>query len=281
MDKKIRVSTINIAIPHPKSISQLDYRLLQAEKYLNEAGRKRSDIVCLPEAFNAVTGKTPAENSVKMPDSDIGRYIGEKAKLYKMNIIAPVYEKYKGKVYNSSVVFNRKGKIIGRYLKTHLPGEKCEKGVELPVIKTDFGKIGIMTCHDMGFMEIPRAYMLKGAEIVFWPTMWGHEEIPEYTLLYMKAAALLNSVYVVSSDFAWTAKDKRCKPCGSYIVSPNGGVLATKGCKGGLVTADITLYRDFRKYKDTSDCYDPNPGIRRQALLKERRPNLYKIIAKK
>ena len=280
MDRKIRVSTLSLAIPHPKNIPQMEYRYVQVEKYLNEAGRLRSDIVCIPETFQSSFGKTAEENAEKKASGRTFKYISEKAKKYRMNVIAPMYENIKGKIYNSVVVFNRKGKIVGRYLKTHLPGEKCEAGETLPVISTDSGKIGILTCHDMNFMEICRVYMLKGAEIIFWPTMWGHEDIPEYTMLYMRATALFNSVYVVSSKYAWTGKDKRQKPCGSYIIDPNGRVIATKGCRGGLVTAKITLYGKPRKYKDTNDCYDVNPAIRKQAILKERRPGLYKTIAK-
>jgi len=277
IDKRIRVTTISLAIPHPQKIPQMEYRMRQVERYLNKAGELKSDIVCLPETFQSSFGKTPEENAEDVEGKTV-EYISKKARKYKMYIIAPMYAKIKRKIFNVSFVFDRNGKIIGEYRKTHLPDEKCSAGDELPVINTDFGKIAILTCHDMNFFEVSRVYMLKGADILFWPTMWGHEDIKNYTLLYLKATALLNAVYVVSADYAWTLKNKRKKPCGSYILDPLGKVIASSGCKGGIISAKITIYRPPRRYKNTKDCYDLNPAIRRRALLKGRRPELYKII---
>lgn len=276
--KKIRVSTICLAIPDSVSISK------QVNDCLEEAGKLKSDIVCIPESFS--TERVSDEKTAKYGKT--AEYIIEKAKKYQMYIIAPMREKADKKIYNTSFVFNRKGEIVGKYRKSHLGGgeEKPPNiypGDDLPVIETDFGKIGILTCHDMNFMEICRVYMLKGAEIVFWPTMWGvgTAQKEEYFFLHIRSQAILNGLYIVPSNYAWIGEKQVDKPLGnSSIVDPNGNIIATTGLKGGLATAEIVLYKSLREYKDGQDDYDTNAGIRRQAIKKERRPELYGIIAK-
>ena len=285
MEIKVRVSSICVEIPG----KNLQARLDQVDKYLDEAGKLKSDIVCIPEWFHGEFGKKPSQIAEEIPNGKTAKYISEKAKKWNMNIIAPMVEKDGNKVYNCSVVFDRNGKVIGKYRKTHLAGgsEKPPNvypGDDLPVIETDFGKIGIFTCHDMNFMEICRTYMLKGAEIVFWPTMWGvganQPNQEEYFFMHIKSQAILNCLYIVPCDYAWMDDKHNDMPLGnSSIVDPNGNILATTGLKGGLASAEIILYKKVRPYKDQQDDYDVNYAIRKQAIMKERRPELYKIIA--
>ena len=45
-------------------------------------------------------------------------------------------------------------------------------GHEFPVFDTEFGKVGIMVCYDMGFPEAARTLALKGAELIVCPSAW-------------------------------------------------------------------------------------------------------------
>jgi predicted amidohydrolase len=101
-------------------------------------------------------------------------------------------------VYNTSVLINRSGDLVGKYHKLSLPREEIDGGVtpgdSLPVFNTDFGRIGMMICWDVTFPETARALAREGAEIIFLP-IWGGN------LTLTKARAIENQVYVVSSSY--------------------------------------------------------------------------------
>jgi predicted amidohydrolase len=91
-----------------------------------------------------------------------------------MYIIAPLYEKDNGSLYNTAVLFDREGNIIGKHRKTILPPMEAWSvipGNVFEVFKTDFATIAIATCWELHFPEIPSIYALKGADIIFNPTM--------------------------------------------------------------------------------------------------------------
>ncbi len=96
---------------------------------------------------------------------------------------------------NTALIFDRQGKIAGKYRKTHAavdhyegepawsqppsgkdrdwflqndPEWKMKQGADLPVFDFDFGRVGILTCYDGWFPESFRALSLKGAELIVW-----------------------------------------------------------------------------------------------------------------
>lgn len=81
-------------------------------------------------------------------------------------------EKVKGLIHNSAVLIHPNGKV-DKYNKWFLPTfgpfeEKIffDQGEELPIIKTKFGKIGLIVCYDIFFPELCKAYSMQGADII-------------------------------------------------------------------------------------------------------------------
>jgi predicted amidohydrolase len=66
-------------------------------------------------------------------------------------------------------------------------------GVNLPVFKTDFGNVGIMTCYDSWFPETARLLAYKGAELILLPNAG-------YDMELMPARAADNGVCVAVSS---------------------------------------------------------------------------------
>ena len=98
--------------------------------------------------------------------------ISEIARKHDMYIIAPIYEMDGDAVYNTAVVFDRNGNIMGKHRKTILPVMETwlvSAGDELEVFETDFGTIAIATCLELFYPEISTIYALKGADIIFNP----------------------------------------------------------------------------------------------------------------
>ncbi len=99
------------------------------------------------------------------------------------------------------VVFNRRGKIVGKHAKTTLTRDEIKKGYvsgkSIEIIKTEFGKIGICVCYEMHFPEIAREYKLQGARAIFNPVGTGMYNEEQYRLWASlgKTRAYENGVY--------------------------------------------------------------------------------------
>src|SRR2546421_8659379 len=99
----------------------------RALNLVEQAGTMGADIVCLPEfsAAPVVDSKFVSE-SVPGPATEA---FGALAERHKMYVIIPLLEKTTDeKQYNTAVVIDRTGQIIGQYRKTHLCLPLCHEG---------------------------------------------------------------------------------------------------------------------------------------------------------
>jgi predicted amidohydrolase len=137
------------------------------------------DFVCLPEvfAFTYVDQVTTLKEKVELSDTVLKRFSAF-SKQNNCYTICPVYTLNDGKTYNSAVVLNRSGERIGSYNKIHLPDNEIEIGLSSgqlvqPVIKTEFGNIGIQICFDIEWSDGWSMLRKQGAEIIFWPSAFA------------------------------------------------------------------------------------------------------------
>lgn len=81
-------------------------------------------------------------------------------------------------VYNTALLLNRNGDLVGMYDKVHCQthDQKYVAGHRLPVFDSDFGLFGVMICADRRWPETVRTLALKGARIIFNPTYGMHDE---------------------------------------------------------------------------------------------------------
>ena len=163
-------------------------------KLFEKAGEMGADIVCGPEDMQDI-GAYGLYIDVIDPETEEMLFLAlatpvpgplidqlaEIARQYKMYIIAPIYEREEEKVYNTSVIFDREGNIIGKHRKTIFPVMESwlvSPGDEYPVFETDFGTIAVATCWEIVFPEISTIYALKGTDIIFNPTMGRENKGP-------------------------------------------------------------------------------------------------------
>lgn len=191
----VKVATVNY---RSRNSSGPQENLERYGKYVEQAGEQGADIVCLPEGITVVgVNKKYHEVGEPIPGPST-EFLGKLAKKYSMYIVAGIYE-YEGEtLYNTSVLIDREGKVAGSYRKASLPREEIEGGItpgnDYPVFQTDFGKVGMMICWDVQFVEPARCLANAGAEIVFLPIWGGNETL-------FAARAIENQVYLVSSSY--------------------------------------------------------------------------------
>lgn len=143
--------------------------LKEWSKVLDAAGKAKADLVLLPEIING--------NVLESVQGPTGRMMARKARQYRMYVAGGLYlrDRRSNRVYNVCLLFNRKGRLVGRYDKNHpyTPELWCDIGIspgqQVPVFKTDFGKVGILICYDSWFTDVAELLALKGAEIILFP----------------------------------------------------------------------------------------------------------------
>jgi len=225
--RNIRVMTVHL---RPRRLPSAAANVEAFCAAILKSREQQPDIICLPEGMTVVgTGKSYVEVSEPVPGPTTER-LGVLARELKSYIVAGLYEREAPAVYNTAVLIDRAGQLVGRYRKTHLPREEWEQGLTpgdtYPTFDTDFGKIGIMVCWDLQFPEPWRALGQQGAELVLLP-IWGGSE----TLL--RARAIENHAFVVSSSY-----DMR-----SCVVAPDGEILAEASATAPVATAEVHLDR--------------------------------------
>ena len=181
------------------------------------------------------------------------------AKKRKAYLAAGIYEKEGGTLYNTAVLFDRAGVLIGKYRKVYLPREEIERGLtpgnSYPVFQTDFGTVGMMICYDVFFADPARALALQGAEMLLMP-IWGGDE----TLA--KARAIENKVWLVASGYDHP----------TYIMDPDGERVAAAPDRGMVAVSVVDLNKRFvdpwlgdmhgRRMKELRlDVKMPEPGL--------------------
>lgn len=213
---------------------------------------RKPDLICLPEGITVVgTGKSYAEVAEPVPGPTTRR-LGDLARELRSYVVAGLYERVGPAVYNTAVLLDRGGKLVGSYRKTHLPREEVDGGITpgktYPVFDTDFGKVGLIICWDVQFPEPARAMALKGAEILLLP-IWGGSEI------LTRARAQENHVFLLASSY-----DMK-----TMIVDPKGDIQAEATGKQQVAFAELDLDRKI---------VQPWLGDMKVRTWKERRPDI-------
>lgn len=220
--------------------------LEEAEVLIEEAALRKCDILCLPECLAQLNRSNPSEEVYEPSDGPINTFVSERSKKHNMIIIATINTTVDGKLYNRGVIYDRTGKLAGTYDKVHLPGGECnpnEPGKDFTITEVEGIKIGMQTCYDLNFPEGCRVLALRGADIIFWPNMWGG--MPEHhTEITMRSRAMENHVFLVSAAYFLDADNNFREPKvygRSCIIDWAGTILAEVGRRTGIAIATIDL----------------------------------------
>ena len=249
-----------------------------------QAGRMGADIVCGPEnmygggtlhidVVDPETGEQLCLSLAVPVPGPLTDRVADIARRNKMYIIAPICERDQDKVFNTSVIFDRQGNILGKYRKTVLPVMETwgySTGDEYPVFETDFATIAIATCWEIRFPEITSIYALKGADIIFNPTMGRENSGPGLaTAPRYLTRAMDNYVYIVPVILGSN---------GSGIIDFNGKVVAeAPGVTDTVIMAEIDF--SIEPIVD-SEWWTTINGTDNQKAIRflSRRPETYKLL---
>ena len=261
MSRKIKSGLIQMSLALTEGEGTIDeIKQAMLEKHLpfiDEAGEKGVQILCLQEIFNTpyfCPGQDAkwyaSAETVPGPTTDL---MSDYAKKYQMVIIVPVYEKDgEGILYNTAAVIDADGKYLGKYRKHHIPqtGGFWEKfffkpgNLGYPVFQTKYAKVGVYICYDRHFPEGARALGLNGAEIVYNPSATTVGQSQNLWKLEQPAHAVANGYFMgcinrVGIEKPWNLGRFYGT---SYFVNPMGEIFATASeDKDELLIADLDM----------------------------------------
>jgi len=252
MTRKVTLSALQPPLLKRDTLKQAQAVHLEAATDLHlEAAGRHTDLAVLPEHLNMAGAKLAAGEHRSHAETLDGLFtaaIQRLAASHRMAVVLPIYRLDEaGQLRNSAVVIDKSGRVAGCYDKVHPTQGEIERGVmpgdSWPVFELDFGKVGVMICHDNSFVESARCLALNGAEIIAWPHVqsgWG-DVVWDITL---RSRAIDNGVYLVSSCFA-TRGDGAWRPGmmvgRSGVVGQDGAILAEMSRDVGVATAKVNL----------------------------------------
>jgi len=222
----------------------------KVQKLIEENIWFKPDLIVLPEVFNSgVDHKFLHKLAETIPEGKTTEFFSKIAEKYETNIIGGSFiEKVDGETteyYNTSVVFDRKGEIIGKYQKIHMfnyygsnEGEYIASGDKAVVVETDIGKIGLSICYDLRFPELYRALSYAGAEIIACVAAWPYPRLDHWITLN-KARAIENTAYMLSVNQSGRVNPKRQNLGASMLINPWGDVVASAGSDEGAMLGEI------------------------------------------
>jgi len=247
MARKVRILGIQINSVSGDREANFD----KVSKYIEENSFFKPDLVILPEVFNTGLNYELFNELAEIISGKTTEFLSRLAKKYSTNIVGGSFiEKCDdGKLRNTSVVFDRTGKIIDKYRKIHMfsyygsnESKYISSGDRAVAVETDFGKIGLSVCYDLRFPELYRTLSYAGAEIIVCPAAWPYPRLDHWVTL-CKARAVENLCYFVSVNQTGKVTLSRTNLGQSMIINPWGEVLACAGSDEGAVMAEIDLDR--------------------------------------
>jgi predicted amidohydrolase len=156
--------------------------------------------------------------------------------------------------YNTSVLIDRRGRILARYRKIHLFSYHSKEkrslvaGKDVVTTPIELGIIGFSICYDLRFPELYRALVKEGAEIIVCPAAWPYPRRDHWITLNRARAIEAQCYFVGCNQVGAPTPTTTLAGC-SMITDPLGQVMATAGHAEAIIESviDTTLVRKTRE----------------------------------
>lgn len=271
--EKIKIAAIQMS-----TVADKMENVRTVKTYLEKIKDENPDFVILPEMFCCPYQTENFPIYAEKEGGPVWQQLSGYAKQYGIYLIGgSMPEKdAEGNVYNTSYIFDREGKQIGKHRKVHLfdidvkggqtfkESDTLTAGDSDTVFDTEFGKMGVMLCFDIRFPELSRMMVNDGARIVFVPAAFNMTTGPAHWELFFRTRALDNQIYMVGCAPARDVSAGYISWGHSIVTDPWGRVIDMLDEKKGILLAELDM--------------DYEEQVREELpLLKSRRKDMYKL----
>lgn len=271
--EKIKIAAIQMS-----TVADKMENVRTVKAYLEKIKDENPDFVILPEMFCCPYQTENFPIYAEKEGGPVWQQLSGYAKQYGIYLIGgSMPEKdAEGNVYNTSYIFDREGKQIGKHRKVHLfdidvkggqtfkESDTLTAGDSDTVFDTEFGKMGVMLCFDIRFPELSRMMVNDGARIVFVPAAFNMTTGPAHWELSFRTRALDNQIYMVGCAPARDVSAGYISWGHSIVTDPWGRVIDMLDEKKGILLAELDM--------------DYEEQVREELpLLKSRRKDIYQL----
>ena len=271
--EKIKIAAIQMS-----TVADKMENVSTVKAYLEKIKDENPDFVILPEMFCCPYQTENFPIYAEKEGGPVWQQLSGYAKQYGIYLIGgSMPEKdAEGNVYNTSYIFDREGKQIGKHRKVHLfdidikggqtfkESDTLTAGDSDTVFDTEFGKIGVMLCFDIRFPELSRMMVNDGAKVIFVPAAFNMTTGPAHWELSFRTRALDNQIYMVGCAPARDVSAGYISWGHSIVTDPWGRVIDMLDEKKGILLAELDM--------------DYEEQVREELpLLKSRRKDMYKL----
>ncbi len=215
-----------------------------------QAVSEGAGLVVLPEMFawrGPQAAETEAAEEIPGP---ISRWAQAQARQHRIHLLAgSMLERAPGsaKCFNTALLADPAGGLIGRYRKIHLfdvdlPGKVSisesatrAPGGESVSISTGLAAIGMTICYDLRFPELFRALIDAGAEVIVVPSAFTAATGQAHWEPLLCARAIENQCFIVAANQVGPTDYGFADHGHSMIIDPWGKILAHTGGEGSAV----------------------------------------------
>jgi nitrilase len=199
------------------------------------------DLVALPEVFAIRGSDADYQRAAESLRASVTLHaVAHWARTKRAWVLAgSIIESAGGRIFNTCVLLDRKGKVHASYRKIHLFEAQMEDGRIIretdaysagrrPVMTDIEGwRVGLAICYDLRFPELFRFYSLHGAHLLFVPSNFTQRTGRDHWEVLVRARAIENQCFVVAPNQC--GKNPRTGVVShghSMVVGPWGEVLA-------------------------------------------------------
>ncbi|TDQ01508.1 nitrilase-related carbon-nitrogen hydrolase [Labedaea rhizosphaerae] len=210
--------------------------------------------------------------------------IAEQCRRLGVYFMGNLYERddsWPGRLWNTNFIIDPNGEIILKYRKNNGPNnlntvytgpgdvytEYTERYGNLsmfPVVDTEIGVLGTLTCTDIIFPEMSRALALQGAEVLLHPTAEPWSDVDAKWDIFRRSRAYENLAYFLSccaGAFVGSDRPRNGYRGHSQIIDHLGNQVSVAAGSGEAVcvgTIDVDAIREIRTKKPTESGHEWN-----------------------
>lgn len=237
--------TLRVGVTQWHATTDITANLATALRLIDRAATAGAQLVTLPENGLMLGTNAQMREAALHEDSDEVRQLRLAAATRGVAVVlGGMKNRTAEATYNSALVIDAAGELVGRYDKMHLfdatiGGQSFEAStVERPgagpvLLDLDGIRIGLTICYDARFPELSRALAAAGAEVLLVPAAFVQSTGAAHWHTLLRARAIENLAYVVAPATVHSPDPEFAEAFATYghalVVSPWGEVLADLG----------------------------------------------------
>ena len=279
------MNTVTVAATQMACSWDREANIARAEKLIRAAAAQGARVVLIQELFEApyfCKDHDPRHFELAQPLEGHPTVVRFQALARELGVVLPVslFERAGNAFFNSVVMVDADGAILGTYRKSHIPEgpgyhEKfwfSPGDTGFRVFDTRVAKIGVGICWDQWFPEAARSMALLGAEMLLYPTAIGSEpqdasiDSSGHWQRTMQGHAAANIMPLLASNRIGIETGERYTMTfygSSFIASHTGEkLIEADRSSEAVITATFDL-EAIRRYRQS------------WGIFRDRRPDLY------